>query len=127
MGSSATSRCDTLAPMRAELTSTTASSPPETLTSVETAEGESVTLSVRSWPTCKAMPLNSALAMPGASAVSAYCDGSKGVAMYWPFSFAETFRLWPVFSFLTVTTAPGITAPEASEIVPTMRAASVWL
>jgi hypothetical protein len=70
MGNSDTSRVETLAPMRAELTSTVTRSPPATFTSVVIDEGESVTLSVRSWPTCRLMPANSAFDIPGAAAVS---------------------------------------------------------
>ena len=39
---------------------------------------------------------------------------------------ATTSRMAPVFSFLILMTAPGMTAPEASVTVPTRRAESPW-
>ena len=47
--------------------------------------------------------------------------------MYAPCSSVFTFLTWPVLSLFRVTVAVGITPPEASLIVPTMRATSVWL
>src|SRR3954465_14092612 len=63
--------------------------------------------------------------MPGASTVTAYCAGSNWGARNCPCSLVVTLRDWPVFSFFTVTVPPGITAPDASETVPTIRPVSL--
>src|SRR5436309_1100417 len=72
------------------------------------------------------MPVRITVLNPAREASTVYAPVGTSPNEYDPAPFVTVERLKPVFSFLTVTVAPGTTAPVLSVTVPRRLAVILW-
>src|SRR5438552_18295705 len=93
-----------------------------TVTVSESAPATSCTSSPRTSATSRMMPVRITDLNPARETSTVYGPVGNSPNEYDPDPFVIVERLKPVFSFLTVTVAPGTTAPVLSVTVPRMLA-----
>src|SRR5206468_7499326 len=76
--------------------------------------------------TSRMMPVRITVLNPAIETSTVYVPVGNSPNEYDPTPFVTVERLKPVFSFFTVTVAPGTTAPVLSVTVPRMLAVILW-
>ena len=76
--------------------------------------------------TCTLTPFRISVRKPGKDVCTEYAPGGRTGKLYLPVSLLRNVRTRPVASFVTVTSTPGSTAPDASLIRPSIDPVMRW-